>query len=212
MLFLNTVHSETYTLLKKLMQIPELSEFVLVGGTNLSLKFGHRISIDLDLFTNTPFDLDEVFLSITKNLPQAIKLDQRKQTIWLTIDGVKVDLILHEYPYLKPIEVIDNIRFMSVEDIIPMKLEAMATRGVKKDFWDINELLNHFSLQQMRAFYEAKYPNSDIGHVLLSMTYFVDAEQQTDNPEDLKGVTWKEVKINMRKSVENYVKQQISNT
>jgi hypothetical protein len=44
------------------------------------------------------------------------------------------------------------------------------------------------------------------------MTYFVDAEQQTDNPEDLKGVTWKEVKINMRKSVENYVKQQISNT
>lgn len=33
-LFRNTVKDETYELLQKLMQIPELSEFVLVGGTN----------------------------------------------------------------------------------------------------------------------------------------------------------------------------------
>ena len=206
MLFLNTVKSETYELLKKLMRIPELSEFVLVGGTNLSLKFGHRISIDLDLFTDKPFDLDEVFTGIIKTLPQTIKLDQRKQTIWLNIDGIKVDIILHQYPYLRPIEIIDGVRFMSVEDVIPMKLEAMATRGVKKDFWDINELLNYYSLPQMIEFYQAKYPNSDVGHVLLSMTYFVDAEYQKDNPEDLKGTTWEEVKTNMRKTIEQYVK------
>ena len=206
MLFLNTVKSETYELLKKLMQIPELSEFVLVGGTNLSLKFGHRISIDLDLFTDKPFDLDEVFTGVIHALPQSIKLDQRKQTIWLNIDGIKVDIILHQYPHLRPIEVIDEVRFMSVEDIIPMKLEAMATRGVKKDFWDINELLNYYSLPQMIEFYQAKYPNSDVGHVLLSMTYFVDAEYQKDNPEDLKGTTWEEVKTNMRKTIEQYVK------
>ena len=212
MIFLNTVKSETYELLKKLMQIPELSEFVLVGGTNLSLKFGHRISIDLDLFTDKPFDLDEVFTGIIKNLPQSIKLDQRKQTIWLNIDGIKVDIILHQYPYLRPIEVIDEVRFMSVEDIIPMKLEAMATRGVKKDFWDINELLNHYSLPQMIEFYQAKYPNSDVGHVLLSMTYFVDAEYQKDNPEDLKGTTWEQVKTNMRTTIEQYVKRGLNKT
>jgi Nucleotidyl transferase AbiEii toxin, Type IV TA system len=211
MLFLNTVKSETYELLQKLMQIPELSEFVLVGGTNLSLKFGHRISVDLDLFTDKPFDLDEVFIGIVKTLPQSIKLDQRKQTIWLNIDGIKVDIILHEYPYLRPIEVIDNVRFMSVEDIIPMKLEAMATRGVKKDFWDINELLNHYSLPKMIEFYQAKYPNSDVGHVLLSMTYFVDAEYQKDNPEDLKGTTWEQVKTNMQTTIEQYVRQGLSN-
>jgi Nucleotidyl transferase AbiEii toxin, Type IV TA system len=211
MLFLNTVKSETYELLQKLMQIPELSEFVLVGGTNLSLKFGHRISVDLDLFTDKPFDLDEVFTGIVKALPQSIKLDQRKQTIWLNIDGIKVDIILHEYPYLRPIEVIDNVRFISVEDIIPMKLEAMATRGVKKDFWDINELLNHYSLEQMITFYQAKYPNSDVGHVLLSMTYFVDAEYQKDNPEDLKGTTWEQVKTNMQTTIEQYVRKGLSN-
>ena len=66
---------------------------------------------------------------------------------------------MHQYPYLRPIEVIDEVRFMSVEDIIPMKLEAMATRGVKKDFWDINELLNHYSLPQMIEFYQVHNPS-----------------------------------------------------
>jgi Nucleotidyl transferase AbiEii toxin, Type IV TA system len=209
MLHLETVKQSTYELLIKLMQVPELSNFVLVGGTNLSLKFGHRISIDLDLFTNTKFDRDEVFMAITTIFPQTIKLDERKQTIWLTIDGVKVDIILHEYPYIRPIQLIDGIRFMAVEDIIPMKLEAMATRGVKKDFWDIAELLNHYDLQTMIDFYELKYPNSDIGHIIRSMTYFVDAEIQKDNPEDLKGVTWEHVKSKIRIMVEHYVKQQI---
>lgn len=208
-LFKNTVEDKTYQLLKKLMQIPELSGFALVGGTNLSLKFGHRISIDLDLFTNEPFDTQEVFTGIITELPQTVKIDERKQTIWLNIDGIKVDLILHKYPYLKPIEVIDSVRFMSIEDIIPMKLEAMATRGVKKDFWDIAELLNHYSLSQMFEYYQAKYPNSDIGHVILSMTYFVDAEIQKDNPDDLKGITWESVKNKMKNTVAEYVRQQI---
>jgi predicted nucleotidyltransferase component of viral defense system len=208
-LFINTVKPKTYHLLKKLMQIPELAEFVLVGGTNLSLKFGHRISVDLDLFTNKPFEREEVFSGIIKSLPQTLKLDERKQTIWLNIDGIKVDVILHEYPYLRLIENIDGVRFMSIEDIIPMKLEAMATRGVKKDFWDIAELLNHYSLQQMVDFYQEKYPQSDVGHVLLSMTYFDDAELQKDNPEDLKGITWEHVKNIMKKTIENYTRQQI---
>ncbi len=61
----------------------------------------------------------------------------------------------------------------------------------------------------MIDFHESKYPNSDIGHIIRSMTYFVDAEIQKDNPEDLKGVTWEQVKSKMRKTVEQYVKQQI---
>ncbi len=152
MLYLNTVTPRTYELLKTLMQIDELGDFALVGGTNLSLKLGHRLSVDLDIFTNIPFDREEVERAIIKKLPQTIKLDQRKQSIWFNIDEIKVDIILHEYKYIEPVETIDDIRFVSIADIIPMKLEAMATRGVKKDFWDIVELLNHYSLAQMLAF------------------------------------------------------------
>jgi hypothetical protein len=42
------------------MNIPELQEFFLVGGTNLSLQIGHRISIDLDLFSYQLFDSSQL--------------------------------------------------------------------------------------------------------------------------------------------------------
>ena len=209
MLFTSTVQPDTLTLLDKLMQISELSEFGLVGGTNLSLRFGHRISVDLDLFTNKPFDRDEMYSGILRFLPQTILLDQRKQTIWLTINGVKVDLILHEYPYIRGIEEINGIRFLSVEDIIPMKLEAMATRGAKKDFWDIAELLNYFRLPQMLNFYQQKYPNSDPGHVLLAMTYFADAEVEKIDPQSLTDITWEQVKDRMKLTVNEYVRDSL---
>ena len=202
----NTVQSGTLALLFKLMEIPELSEFLLVGGTNLSLRYGHRISVDLDLFTNRPFDREEVYIGIAKQLPHTLLLDQRKQTIWLIIEDVKVDIILHEYPYIKGLEEINGIRLLAVEDIIPMKLEAMATRGAKKDFWDIAELINHFSLTQMLDFYQQKYPNSDPGHILLAMTYFADADLEKIDPQSLSGITWPQVKQTMRATVEAYVK------
>ena len=205
-LYTNTVQPGTLALLYKLMQIPELSEFLLVGGTNLSLRYGHRISVDLDLFTNRPFDREEVYNGIVNKFPHTLLLDQRKQTIWLTIEGVKVDIILHEYPYIKGVEEIDGIHLLAVEDIIPMKLEAMATRGAKKDFWDIAELANHFGLAQMLDFYQQKYPNSDPGHVLLAMTYFADADLEKIDPQSLSGLTWLQVKQKMRAIVEAYVR------
>lgn len=209
MLQIHTVEASTLTLLHKLMQIPELADFALVGGTNLSLRYGHRLSVDLDLFTNEPFDATAISQSIITAFPHAVKLGERGQSIWLIIEGVKVDIILHRYPYLKGIEEIDGVRLLAVEDVIPMKLEAMATRGVKKDFWDIAELLDHYPLTQMLDWYQQKYQNNDIGHVVMSMTYFEDAELQKDNPHDLKGMTWKQVKARMKRAVTAYVKKQL---
>jgi hypothetical protein len=47
-------------LLKDILAMPQLSKFALVGGTNLSLRLGHRLSIDLDLFTSEPFDTERL--------------------------------------------------------------------------------------------------------------------------------------------------------
>lgn len=182
MLFADTIRPETLGLLRQVMQVPELELFVLVGGTNLSLRYGHRLSVDLDLFTNQPFSRDEVLEGIRKVLPQTVLIDQRRQTLWLTINGVKVDVILHEYPYL---------------------------RGVKKDFWDVAELLNHFTLGQMLDFYQRKYTNNDPGHILLSMTYFVDAEVEKINPQSLNGQTWFQIKATLTEAVKRYVKSQL---
>ena len=51
MLHKETIDTATLELLKRLMGDERLQDFVLVGGTSLALQMGHRISVDLDLFT-----------------------------------------------------------------------------------------------------------------------------------------------------------------
>ncbi len=63
MLHTKTVEPGTFALLNRLMALPELNNFYLVGGTALSLQYGHRISVDIDLFCNEKFE-NEVILKV----------------------------------------------------------------------------------------------------------------------------------------------------
>ena len=137
------------------------------------------------------------------------ELNARKQTLLYTIERVKIDILLHEYPYLQPIDVIDGLRLASLPDVVAMKLGAVAGRGAKKDFWDVNELLKHYSVADLVGFYTQKYPNSDAGQILRSLVYFEDAESQ-ENPYDLKGLTWPQVKNRITEHIKEYVRRTIS--
>lgn len=205
MLQSQTVTRETLELLIALMKIPELRQFSLVGGTNLSLRFGHRLSIDLDLFTNETFDTELIFNKLSLGFPNTIMASQSDTMLFLYINDIKIDMVLLPYPYIRPIEVVEEVRLVSVEDIAAMKLSAVARRGVKKDFWDIAELLERFSIQEMIDFYKEKYSSRDIFHLLRSLVYFEDAEAQND-PDPLKKMSWKQVKTKVEKAVNQYLK------
>ena len=56
MLHTETVEPGTFSLLRKLMTLQSLHPFSLVGGTALALRYGHRSSVDLDLFYHEKFD------------------------------------------------------------------------------------------------------------------------------------------------------------
>jgi Nucleotidyl transferase AbiEii toxin, Type IV TA system len=56
MLHYETVEPDTLSVLNNLLELPELQDFALVGGTALSLLYGHRISVDLNLFSSKPFE------------------------------------------------------------------------------------------------------------------------------------------------------------
>jgi predicted nucleotidyltransferase component of viral defense system len=89
----------------------------------------------------------------------------------------------------------DNIRLASIKDIAPMKLAAITNRGTKKDFVDIYVLLNHLSLSEMLNLYSQKYSQDSDFFVLRSLTYFEDAEQNSD-PEMLTAYKWETIKKN----------------
>ncbi len=136
MLQISTVEPATLVILKKLMSIPELADFSLVGGTALALRFGHRKSVDLDLFASSEFDLDTVITVLENHFPTTFRhISTNSIGIFGYIEDIKIDLIKYHFcPIIAPIIEEENIRFLSNEDIIAMKINAILKRGVKKIF------------------------------------------------------------------------------
>jgi hypothetical protein len=58
MLSFQAILPHTLELLKRLMSQPLMNDMRLVGGTSLALQYGHRRSVDLDLFGKTTEDVD----------------------------------------------------------------------------------------------------------------------------------------------------------
>jgi len=208
MLHLETVESETFAVLKRLQKIPYLESFSLVGGTALSLKYGHRISIDIDLFGNQDFDKDLIIDALKEEFKDdlVLEINRARWAIFCFIKNIKVDIVHYAHPLIKNEEVIEGIKMYSSEDIIAMKFNAILGRGKKKDFWDIYELMHHFTLAQMIAFHVEKFPQQMLLiSIPSSITYFEDAEESED-PVSLKGQTWESVKKFIRQKVSDYLK------
>ncbi len=194
-----TVSPELLELLQKLMNEESLQPFALAGDTALALRFGHRTSIDIDLFTGAAFDAlgTAELLKTRYSLKEA---ETAQNTVRGIIAGIKIDLIAHRYPLLKPFEEADGIRMFSCEDIAAMKLNAITNRGCKKDFWDYAELLQIYSRDEMLSFYAGKYANDSLWNVEKSLAYFDDAESDPD-PRDLRGRSWEEIKRTVLASI-----------
>lgn len=207
MLYVETVEPQTLRLLNRLMASSALKNFCLVGGTGLSLRYGHRKSIDLDLFSTVQFDNEELLSKLRlEGFEFKETFSSNKLGVFGFIDEIKVDLVRHHYvPLIDEIKVDQGIRIFGDKDIISMKISAILRRAVKKDFWDIVELLNHYTLDEVIHFYETKYPNEQ---VLISipraLTYFDEAESSPD-PDCLQGLSWEDVKSIIRKAVREYL-------
>ena len=73
----------------------------------------------------------------------------------------------------------------------------------RKDFIDIYILLQHFSLEEILDFYAKKYPNYSLYRALMSLTYFVDAEQ-FEMPKMFVDFDWEECKSFILSKVKEY--------
>ena len=186
------VPENVLSLLHAMMLDQRFDLFYLVGGTSLALRIGHRMSVDIDLFTHEDFDADLVGVTLC-NQYAATALEREKNTVRTIISNVKVDLIAHKYKLLEPIEKIDGIRMAGLKDIAAMKINAISNRGSKKDFWDYAALLTYFTTEEMLAFFETKYPGANAWHAEKSLSFFDDAENEP-NPKDLSSRTWHEIK------------------
>lgn len=208
MLQTQAIEPGALSVLKDLSQIPGLGHFYLVGGTALALKYGHRISVDLDLFSHTQFDKAEVIAILQNEFGKDFRMEKSKANwaVFCYIREIKIDLIKYNHPLLTKTEIRDGIRMYDDKDLMAMKVNAIMGRGTKKDFFDIYELLHHYPLSTMIDCYHEKYPSQIfLISVPSALIYFTDAEESI-NPTSLKGQTWGEVKKFIREKVNEYLR------
>ena len=190
-----------YTLMEESLFTP----FRLVGGTNLSLRLGHRLSVDIDLFTDAPYDsLDyksfENFLKskyhyyLSTDPTSMIGFGKGYHIGNSENDCIKLDLMYTD-PFINDADIIDGIRMASIDDIVAMKINAISRGGRKKDFWDIYNLFQRYSLREMLDLHEKKHPWEHKEQQLLdSLMDFSEADTYID-PICMNGYDWDDIKI-----------------
>lgn len=190
------------------MEVPSLCQFSLVGGTALSLRYGHRSSIDLDLFYHERFDHIIIENELKNVFGNEFDYESGHKSfgIFCYIRKIKVDIVYFPHQPIAEIEEIDNIRMYSSADISAMKIQAILGRAKKKDFWDLHELLRHFSLQQLMDWHKQKYPSQMLAiSIPNAITYFTEAED-SETPVSFKGQTWDQIKKGISKTVSDYLR------
>lgn len=205
-LYYNTVTPLLLNVLKTLMAAKEFNEFRLVGGTALSLYRGHRESVDIDLFTDAEygslnFEAIDVFLRanysyVDTNNYNIIGMGKSYYVGKTKEDCIKLDLFYTD-KFIYEIQLIDDIRLASIEDIIAMKIDIVSRGGRKKDFWDIHELKNDYSFEQMLTVHEKRHPYTH-NKALIKNNFsdFTIADQDFD-PICLREKHWEIIKLDM---------------
>lgn len=212
MLHKQTVSPFLLEVLNKLMRFPEFRNFRLAGGTGLSLQLGHRRSVDIDLFSDEEFSIDEIKHTVRREFPKA---DIRTLSFGITFyptdekagTELKVD-VMETDKFIRPVQEIESIRFAHIEDIAAMKLEAITSRNTKKDFYDIAELLKIYSLEQLLGFYSEKYPYNDIRDVLENISFFSEECENEFEPDILNNADWLSVKLLLIDTLKDYLNNQ----
>ena len=211
MLHKETVSPTTLGLIESLQADEMLQGFLLVGGTALSLQIGHRISIDIDLFTQDEFNTRELLEYLEQTYAFQMQY-MHKNTLKGIIKGVFVDLIRHNYKLLdKPVNEL-KIRMASIKDIAAMKLNAIDGNGTRiKDFIDIYFLLKQNSFGELVDFYNTKYESRNDFHIIKSLSYFNDIiVEDWPNMYLEKNLTLDDIKNHILNKRDEYIAEKLN--
>jgi predicted nucleotidyltransferase component of viral defense system len=168
----------------------------LAGGTALTLQADHRISVDLDFFTqHKDFDIEKI--NSTLSTHQWTTSLKEKGTIHGELIGAKISFLA--YPYFVPKQPFithGSINILDAQDIAVMKIIAISQRGRKRDFFDLYWYIkNREPLIDVLERVKIQYPDTkhNYHHIIKSLSYFEEAEEDPQ-PQIYFAATWDQVK------------------
>lgn len=214
-MYYNTVNELMKNSLQILMASEVFKDFRLVGGTSLSLQLGHRMSIDIDLFSDAIYgsidfnELDIFLRSAFTYVDSSNDLDPAMGKSYLIgtdkDNTVKLD-IYYTDTFIRPVLTVEAIRLATIEEISAMKIDVVHRGGRKKDFWDLHECLSNYGIGKMLELHEERYPYShDRDLILKNFIDFTSADDDFD-PICLQGKYWEFIKEDIEEAVNKYQK------
>jgi len=209
-MFTKTILPDTLRAIKLVSGVSEIKKAYLAGGTALALQIGHRVSIDLDFFTQHEFNETQLVTKLV-SVPEFVQEGNEKWTVWGKMGQTKFSIFYYKYPLLEETVSFKGIQLASLADIAAMKIHAIETRGTKRDFIDVYFLSKKYALEEMINFYQKKYAvlEEHLYSILRSLDYFEDAEQETDMPKMMLEVNWEEVKEYFRKETRQLTEKKL---
>lgn len=205
-MFTKTLLPDTLRAIKLVSGFPEIQKAYLAGGTALALQIGHRISVDLDFFTQEQFNETQVSTKLA-SLPEFVQAGTAEWTVWGTIGDTKFSIFYYKYPLLEETIPFEGLKLASLADIAAMKIHAIEQRGTRRDFVDVYFLSKKYTLEEMFDFYQKKYAvlEDHLYSILRSLDYFEDAEQEIKMPDMLTELSWEEVREYFRKETNELI-------
>ena len=166
----------------------------LAGGTALAIQLGHRISYDLDFFTNENFDRQTILPKLGQ-LQFSLERED-KGTILGKINETKFSLFYYPYPLISETLNYQDIQIANIQDIAAMKVDAISGRGKRRDFIDLYYISKQISLSDSLELYDKKYKKLSTNkfHILKSLDYFVDADAESESEVLIEDYSWNKVK------------------
>jgi hypothetical protein len=117
---------------------------------------------------------------------------------------IKLDLYYTD-AFIRPLIEIDNIRLASLDEIVAMKVDVVSRVARKKDFWDLHELLDFYSIEQMVQLHKQRYEYShEREEIIANFTNFENADNDFE-PICLKGKFWEIIKLDFVEAIDNLI-------
>ena len=149
------------SLTKELQQLDSLSHFHLAGGTNLSIRYNHRKSVDIDLMSSQVVGKtglitihDEIVAKFAHVRGSIIEAGINEQYSFLRLfisqkeHIIKTEIIQNVQTLYEP-QVMEGVRLLSVSDIGVLKLHSASSRMAKKDIYDLDYITDELSLEKL---------------------------------------------------------------
>jgi predicted nucleotidyltransferase component of viral defense system len=122
-------------------------DFYLAGGTALGLQINHRVSVDFDFFSADPIKktllakVEDVFVGFRISVPL-----NNSRELTLMVGNVKYTFLHYPFPLVAPLVETDELRLLSVKEILATKAYSIGRRGSFKDYVDL-----YFGLKEQHA-------------------------------------------------------------